>query len=85
MNTEQYLAISSLAYKDLRGCLNWRIGELYSPSGPLDSEFMNKVENRQLKSVASWALMDYWSDPQFCGRRRKWFKLHKLALRLSLN
>ena len=54
MKTEQYLAVSALSYKNLEAYVGYTIGKLYSPDGPLDNDFMNKIENKALKGLSSW-------------------------------
>ena len=63
MNTEQYLAVSSLAYKDLSNYVGLTIGQLSSDRGPLDNAFMSRIENRQLNSLSSWILINAHTSP----------------------
>ena len=63
MKTEQYLAVSALSYKNLEAYVGYTIGKLYSPDGPLDNDFMNKIENKALKDLSSWVLINIRTSP----------------------
>lgn len=63
MKTEQYLAVSALSYKNLEAYVGYTIGKLYSPDGPLDNDFMNKIENKALKGLSSWVLINIRASP----------------------
>ena len=63
MKTEQYLAVSTLSYKNLEAYVGYTIGKLYSPDGPLDNDFMNKIENKALKGLSSWVLINIRTSP----------------------
>ena len=63
MKTEQYLAVSALSYKNLEAYVGYTIGKLYSPDGPLDNDFMNKIENKSLKDLSSWVLINIRTSP----------------------